>query len=142
MLLIVARHGQLDGPLTQWAVPNHGWWDEAPSQLGGKFPGRGLPPVDPRGEVVEWSFAPGRLVDALEVWVGSGRRVVDVDQEGGVGRPRHPTQDFNVAFSEYLDSQRIRDRFAAAEGIGRGVRGGAVGGPFGGPVGLLPGRLS
>ena len=103
VLLIVARHVQLDGPLTQWAVPNHGGWDEAPSQLGGKLPGRGLPPVDPCGEVVEWSFAPGRLVDALEVRVGSGRRVGDVDQEGGVGRPRHPTQDFNVAFSEYLD---------------------------------------
>ena len=76
-----------------WSLTNHGGRDEPPAQLGGQFPRRGLPPVEPWGEVVERLFAPPRLVDALQERVRTGRRMGHVDQKGGVGRPRHPSQD-------------------------------------------------
>ena len=66
VLLVVARHVQLDRSLSERAVADDRRGDQTPPEEVGQLPRRGLPPVQAGGEVVEGPFAASRLVDALD----------------------------------------------------------------------------
>ena len=125
-----------------WSLTNHGGRDEPPAQLGGQFPRRGLPPVEPWGEVVERLFAPPRLVDALQERVRTGRRMGHVDQKGGVGRPRHSPQDLDAAVAQHFDGHLVVERASPTERVDRVCR--SIGSTWGGwrGGGTLSRRLS
>ncbi len=119
VLPVVTGHVQLDRPFAERTVADHGWWNEAPTEVAGQLPCGGFAPVEAGGEIPQGALTPARLVHTLDDVVSRGGWS-KVDQKRAVGRPRHLPQEGQVAGREQRQRHPVVDGAACPE---RGIRG-------------------